>query len=216
VNAADAVLFDLDGVLVDSRRAFATSVNAALEAHGATPRPPQELHRYLGPPIHATFAELLGGDGPEVDACVETYRARYRRMAAEESAPFDGIPEVLEALERALPLVVATSKPKPVAERLLEELHLRHYFRGVAGPSLEARAEPKSETLVRALEYLPPGCQAPVMIGDRHHDVDAARAHGIPCIGVLWGIGGEAELLAAHADVLAGSPSDLPDLLLPR
>jgi phosphoglycolate phosphatase len=216
VSVPDAVLFDLDGVLVDSRRAFAASVNAALEAHGARPRPPAELHRFLGPPIHETFAELLGTDGPVADACVETYRSRYRRMAAAESAPFAGIPEALEVLERALPLVVATSKPQPMAEQLLAELDLRHYFRGVAGPALDARAEPKSVTIVRALEYLPSGCEEPVMIGDRHHDVDAARAHGIPCIGALWGIGGEEELLAARADVLAEAPSDLPGLLLPR
>ncbi len=57
---ADAVIFDLDGVLADSRIAFARCVNAALVAAGVPERPAADLHRYLGPPLHATFVELTG------------------------------------------------------------------------------------------------------------------------------------------------------------
>jgi phosphoglycolate phosphatase len=212
----DAVVFDLDGVLVDSRTAFANSVNAALQEFGREPRAPEDLHKYLGPPVHETFEELLGNRGPVVDEAVEAYRRRYRRMASSESKPFDGIPEVLEQLERVLPLVVATSKPQEIAGQLLEELHLRHYFRAVIGPALTARHEPKTETLERALEELPNECLVPVMVGDRYFDVQAAHAHDIACIGVLWGIGGENELLGARADVLVERPDELLDLLTPR
>src|SRR3954470_6218572 len=72
---ADAVLFDLDGVLVDSRTAFARSVNAALVEHGLPERADDELHSHLGPPLHRTFA-ALGGAGDQVDALVMSYRAR--------------------------------------------------------------------------------------------------------------------------------------------
>lgn len=215
-NEPDAVIFDLDGVLVDSRHAFAASVNAALVGLGRQPRPPESLWQYLGPPTHETFAELLGNRGPVVDEAVEAYRRRYRRMAATESKPFDGIPEALEFLERRLPLLVATSKPQEIAGQLLEDLDLRHYFRAVIGPSLTARDEPKSETLARALDLLPEGCETPVMIGDRYFDVYAAHAHDVACIGALWGIGGEDELLAAKVDVLVEKPGDLIDLLAPR
>ncbi len=56
----DAVLFDLDGVLVDSRVSFARSVNSALTSQGLPPRPEHELHQYLGPPLHRTFRALVG------------------------------------------------------------------------------------------------------------------------------------------------------------
>ena len=130
--------------------------------------------------------------------------------------PFKRIPETLETLERRLPLLDATSKSQEIAGQLLEDLHLRHYFRAVCGPGLDARHEPKRITLGRALEQLPLECEAPVMIGDRYHDVVAAHAHDIPCIGALWGIGGEDELLGAKAEVLVEAPGDLVDLLSPR
>lgn len=212
MTAAGAVLFDLDGVLVDSRHAFATSVNAALAAHGREARAPEDLVRFLGPPIHGTFEELLGERGPAVDACVEAYRARYREHAAAESTVFDGIPEALEALA-PLPLAVATTKPQPVAEALLEALDVRRFFLGIAGPSLDARAETKAVTMSRALELLPTGAEPVVMVGDRRYDVEGARAHGLRCIGVLWGAGTEAELREAGADALATTPGELPALL---
>ena len=83
---ADALLFDLDGVLVDSRMAFARSVNAALAEHGLPERADDELHRYLGPPLHRTFASLGAVDG-QVDALVMSYRARYRATMSQQGDP---------------------------------------------------------------------------------------------------------------------------------
>lgn|SRR4051812_13031200 len=210
--SADAVLFDLDGVLVDSRTAFARSVNAALAEHGLAQRADDELHRHLGPPLHRTFATLGAADDEQVDALVLSYRARYRTTMADESTVFDGIPEALDALAGTVPLVVATSKSQVLAESLLDQLGLREYFGAVHGPSLQARDEAKSLTIARALEGLP-GARRPVMVGDRKFDVLGARAHELPCIGVLWGIGGERELREAGAAVLASEPSELVDLL---
>src|SRR5690349_6111339 len=159
---ADALLFDLDGVLVDSRMAFARSVNAALAEHGLPERADDELHRYLGPPLHRTFASLGAVDG-QVDALVMSYRARYRATMADESAVFDGIPEALDVLAGAMPMVVATSKSQALAEPLLEQLGLRDFFGAVHGPSLQARDESKSLTIARALEGLP-HARRPVMV----------------------------------------------------
>jgi phosphoglycolate phosphatase len=208
---ADAVLFDLDGVLVDSRVAFARSINAALSEHGLPERPAADLHAYLGPPLHRTFAALGGGE-EQVDALVLSYRARYRSAMAAESAVFDGIPEALAALAAAMPLVVATSKSRALAEPLLEQLGLRAYFRAVHGPSLQARDEAKSLTIARALQGLP-HARRPVMVGDRKFDVLGARAHELPCVGVLWGIGTERELREAGAAALVRDPSELVSLL---
>jgi phosphoglycolate phosphatase len=208
---ADAVLFDLDGVLVDSRTAFARSINAALVEHGLPERADDELHTYLGPPLHRTF-EALGGVDDQVDALVLSYRARYRTTMADESAVFAGIPEALEALAEVMPLVVATSKSQALAEPLLEQLGLRDRFQAVHGPSLQARDEAKSLTIARALEGLT-HARRPVMVGDRKFDVLGARAHELPCVGVLWGIGSERELRDAGAAALAREPSELVDLL---
>jgi phosphoglycolate phosphatase len=214
LSGTDAVLFDLDGVLVDSRTAFARSTNAALAQHGLPERPAAELHPYLGPPLHRTFAKLAAeaGAGEDVvEGLVLSYRARYRATAVAESTVFPGTAEALEHLAAGMPLVVATSKSQALAEPLLEELGLRQYFQAVYGPSIQARDEAKSLTIARALEGLP-HARRPVMVGDRKFDVLGARAHDLPCVGVLWGIGSERELREAGAIVLIEEPADLPEL----
>lgn len=211
LGEADAVVFDLDGVLVDSRVAFVASVNAALREHGLEERPAEELHVHLGPPLHRTM-ELYARDAAQADALVVSYRARYRATMAAESEVFAGIPEALAALGETLPLVVATSKAQALAEPLLEVLGLRGRFAAVHGPRLQARDEAKSLTIARALEGLP-HARRPVMVGDRKFDVLGARAHDMPCVGVLWGIGSERELREAGAAALAQRPADLVEIL---
>jgi phosphoglycolate phosphatase len=190
---------------VDSRRAFARSVNHALELHGVPPRPAAELHPFLGPPLHATFAQLAGDE--LADACVEAYRVRYRAQGAAETDVVAGLAGVLDELDEEL--IVVTSKPAALAEPLLGALGLRDRFAAVFGPSLDDRDEPKATTLARAIERFAPRA----LIGDRSFDVRAAHAHGIRAIGVLWGIGSEAELRDAGADAIAATPADLPALL---
>jgi phosphoglycolate phosphatase len=211
LSGADAVLFDLDGVLVDSRTAFVRSINAALAEHGLPEQPANDLLIHLGPPLHRTMA-LFAGSDEQADALVVSYRARYRQTMAQESEVFAGIPEALAALAETRPLVVATSKAQALAEPLLEQLGLRDRFAAVHGPQLQARDESKSLTIARALEGLP-HARRPVMVGDRKFDVLGARAHEVPCVGVLWGIGGERELLDAGAAALVHEPGELVDLL---
>jgi phosphoglycolate phosphatase len=207
----DAVLFDLDGVLVDSRAPFARSVNSALTSHGLTPRPEHELHQYLGPPLHLTFRALVGEESL-VQPCVDSYRARYRELAASETTVFPGIREILDGLVNQLPLVVATSKPHALAEPLLDALNLRGFFAAVVGPELDSENEQKAVTVGRAMQELSPKAR-PVMVGDRKHDIAAAHEHDIRAIGVLWGIGSEVELRTAGADAIARTPVELKALL---
>jgi phosphoglycolate phosphatase len=209
----DAVLFDLDGVLVDSRVPFARSVNSALAAQGLPHRPERELHPYLGPPLHRTFQALVGEESL-VQPCVDSYRARYRELAASETTVFPGIREILDGFSERLPLVIATPKPRALAEPLLESLDLRRYFAAVVGPELDSENEQKAVTIARATREFPPNAH-PVMVGDRKHDITAAHEHDIAAIGVLWGIGSEEELLNAGADKLARTPVDLATLLAP-
>ena len=206
---ARAILFDLDGVLLDSRAPFARSINASLAEHGFATRPEEDLHRFLGPPVHETFETLLADDADAdlVQSCVDEYRRRYRAVAP-ETPIFDGAHAMLDDLGADHPLAVATTKPLPVTEELLATLGLRDRFAVVEAPSLEATHEPKHVTVGRVLERLP----GSVFLGDRSADMEAARIHGLRGIGALWGIGTEEELRAAGADAVAGHPADVPEL----
>src|SRR5262249_43459768 len=152
--------------------------------------------------------ELLGvaHDAPVVDACIDAYRERYRTASLTETTVAPGLPEALAALEGRRK-AVATSKPLALTEPLLEAMGLREHFEVVAGPDLAARAEGKTETLGRALHALGP--TRAVMVGDRSFDILAAHAHGLPAIGVTWGIGTREELVEAGADRLIEAPGEL-------
>jgi phosphoglycolate phosphatase len=204
------VIFDLDGVLVDSRAVFLSCMNYAFDKLGLPQRVPEELLPYIGPPFAYGFGELLGvpPDAPIVAACIDGYRERYETASLTETTVEPGIPEALAALHGHR-LAVATSKPRAFAVPILEAMGLLAHFEVVAGPELTARAEGKTETLGRALQQLGP--TRAVMVGDRSFDILAARAHGLPSIGVTWGIGTQAELEDAGADRLIATPKELAE-----
>ena len=102
-------------------------------------------------------------------------------------------------------LAVATSKPRAFAVPLLETLGLSRHFVWIAGPELDSTMEPKAETVRVALSHV--GGPPAVMIGDRSHDIEGARANGIPVVAVAWGIGDADEL--AGADAYVASPREL-------
>jgi phosphoglycolate phosphatase len=203
-----AVIFDLDGVLVDSRVAISGAMNHALAAIGFPPRPAAELYRFIGPPLAIGFAELTG-QPPHSDAvvaCVASYRERYAVSSLTETEVFAGIPEALDQLAQDHRLAVATSKALVLAEPLLAALDLRDRFDVVVGTDTSARVEDKAATIGRALAALQAEREA-VMVGDRSFDVVGAHAHRLPAVGVTWGIGSLEELVAA--DALVEHPADL-------
>ena len=209
------VLFDLDGVLADSRAAIAGCINHALAAAGRPVRPEPELHRFIGPPLPLAFAELLAApaDSAAVAGCVASYRERYATASLTDTVVTPGIADALARLSRRHPLGVATSKPRAFAEPLLDALGLRRWFAAVAGPDLSTPVEDKTTTVGAALRAL--GATSGAMVGDRSFDMVAARAHGLRAVGVTWGIGSASELTAAGADMLIAAPAELPAALSP-
>jgi phosphoglycolate phosphatase len=207
----DAVLFDFDGVIIDSRAAVRSAINQALSAHGLPTRPAPTLDRFIGPPILGAFAELTGTaeSSAAVAALAETYHQRYAEVYLDLTSLEAGIEPVLRAL--TVPVALATAKQIEFVDPLLAHLGISDCFEAVFAPTLERLQEAKPETVARALRFL--GASAPVMIGDRSYDIDAARANGIRSVGVSWGIGDQAELEQAGADVIVNSPGELQRLL---
>ena len=203
-----AVLFDLDGVLIDSRVAIVRCIEHGLREQGVAVPPAAELERFIGPPLVDAFAELAGPD--LAAACLASYRERYVHSSLEETAAVPGAREALAEIAARVPVAVATTKPRAFAEPLCERLGLAEHLRAIAGPELNAPEEVKTVTVARALAALgfAPGADVP-LVGDRSHDAEAAAANGIPCVGVRWGIGDEAELRAAGASPNVDRPPDL-------
>lgn len=211
-----AVLFDLDGTLVDSAPGITSAVNATLRGLGEAEVPPAELATSIGPPLHETFGRLLAHRAPssdELDVIVADYRARYAVGMVEGSIPYPGIRELLDALvDAGRPLAVATAKAQPLAQALLEGLGLADRFDAICGPVPPAR-DTKADTVREALGKLGPRAQGAVMVGDRRHDVEGARANGLPAIGLLFGFGTRDELTAAGAAAVVSDTTELAALL---
>lgn len=214
------VCFDLDGCLVDSSVAIATSINAALDDLGLPEEAEARLYRFIGPPLESAFGELLaslGGDVSLTPMLVERYRKHYRIASRELTLIFAGIEPMLHELSRRAHLAVVTTKPQPYADNIILGLGLARYFQaGVFGPALDAPQEAKEITLARALRSMQvmPELQADcAMIGDRAHDVAAGKTLGMITVGVTWGIGSRSELTEAGADHLVTTPRALVDLV---
>lgn len=202
------VAFDLDGCLVESRAAILPSMRVALEAHGLPPFDDQQLAFLIGPPLQQGITELLvatGADPSLAPSIVAAYRADYRVHMLERTPLQPGVADVVRGVERAC---VVTSKPAELATPIVEHLGLLDALDFVEGPSLGLEVEAKVVTLGRALDRLP---SIEVMVGDRHHDVDAGREHGLRTVGVLWGMGSAEEL--AEADVVVATPAELAAVL---
>lgn len=209
------VLLDLDGCLLDSREPILRSINGALRTVGLSTITALDLEPMIGPPLQEAVADILAerqADPGLVAPIVAAYRDRYRTLAVELAATVPGMDEVVADLAGRFTLGIVTAKPVAFSEPILETLRLRDLFAVVAGPDL-ASPEPKRETLARALTELDVPADGSVMVGDRRHDVAAARAHGVVAVGVTWGHGTADELHSAGADHIVDDPAELPAVI---
>jgi len=209
------VLLDLDGTIADSRPGIEACFRFMLTELGHDPGVIADLSWAVGPPIAVSIGTLLGqyGDG-RVELGLTTYRARYSAAGLYDCAIYPGVRDMLEALTAAgRTLCVATSKRRDFAERVVDFLGLRGYLPTVYGALPGGGLDDKKDMIAELLrvEGYDPG--ATIMVGDRMHDIRAARANGLRSVGALWGYGGETELREAGADWLAAIPAEVVGLV---
>ena len=209
------VLLDLDGTIADSRPGIEACFRFMLAELGHDPGMVDDLSWAVGPPIGVSIGTLLERYGDaRVELGLATYRARYSAAGIYDCAAYPGIREMLAALQAAgRTLCVATSKRRDFAERVVDFLGLREFLPTVYGALPGGGLDDKKDmlaVLLRAERCDPAGT---VMVGDRMHDIRAARANGLRSVGALWGYGGEAELREAGADWLAAAPADVAGLV---
>lgn len=190
----ELVIFDLDGTLTDSAEGIVASFLHALGEVGAeiagSVDEAELARRVVGPPMHHTLQSM--GLGDLADAAITAYRADYLSRGWSMNRVFDGIPELLADLQRAgVRMAVATSKAEPTARLILEHFGLDGHFDVIAGASPDGVRASKSDVLTHARNQLGPLPERVLMVGDRSHDVEGARAHDIDTVIVEWGYGAD-------------------------
>lgn len=215
VNALkrSAVLLDLDGTLTDPFPGIAASIEYALARLDLPSPGVDRLREWVGPPLLESFTAYFETMGCAADAraAVTFYRERYSETGLYENAVYEGVPAALERLGRnGHRRLLATAKPRVFAQRIIRHFGLEASLDGCFGSELDGTRADKVDLLQYIVEQAglhAPGC---AMVGDRHHDMQAACHHGMRAIGVAWGFGTREELLGAGAEVILDSPGALP------
>lgn len=203
------ICFDLDGTLTDPKPGITRSIQHALRSLGRVVPTEDELTWCIGPPLIQSLERLVG-DRTVAERALVLYRERFGVVGLFENRVYDGIPEALQHLSGAgHRLLVATSKPRVYAERIVEHFGLGRHFAVVHGSELDGTRVEKTDLLAWIVEREGLDPATTVMIGDRSHDIVGARRNGLKTLGVLYGYGSRSELEAAGADGLCASPQGL-------
>ena len=215
-NRAFLILFDMDGVILDSAAAITGSLRFALEQNGQVGFAEVNLTEFVGPPLAVMIDALLPDSSHELrQQCAVDYRTHNNLNGPNLTTVYLGLREVLIELAKKFELRVATSKLESAAELVLKAKALDHLFKGIHGSSPDG-ADSKTDVMNRALEAAKktnPTVAPLAMIGDRKHDIEGAKNLGIESIGVNWGYAPDGELEGAGANHLVSSPQQMLSLI---
>ncbi|MBQ5602626.1 MAG: HAD hydrolase-like protein [Clostridia bacterium] len=210
------VLFDLDGTITEPFEGITKAVQYSLRKFGIEVDDLNELRSFIGPPLFESFRNFYGMSKEESVKAVEYYREYYVPTGIYECSVYPGVEEMLKKLsESPCKVILATSKPEPMAITVLSHFGLDKYFDLICGATLDESRTKKELVVAYALENTNvQDKSSAIMIGDRKFDVEGAAACGISTIGVTYGHGGLKELEEAGAIMTFDDAFSLTDYLL--
>lgn len=215
VTGRGLVLFDFDGTLANTVPAITATARTVLLRHGLTDADLGDLRRLVGPPFPQAYSLVYGFSESEAAQITQEYREIYHGLGPAGWPLFDGVRELLCDLRAAgRRLAVASSKRTEMVAAALADDGVADLFDVALGKPSDENVQ-KADTIRRALAEFDATPDDAVMVGDRHHDVEAARACGVPCVGVSYGGTGDlAEFSEAGACAVASNVGELRRLLL--
>ena len=202
-----AILFDLDGTLLDTLGDLHVATNHVLTRFGYPTRTMQEVCRFVGNGAGLLIRRAIP-EGEAVEPVLAAFQEYYAAHCNILTRPYDGILQMLDALQDHYPMAVVSNKP----DRAVKEL-AKIYFPTLfaQGETATCRRKPQPDIVYAAMQAL--GAQQGILVGDSDVDIETAKNAGIPCISVTWGFRPEEELLAAGAQYICRHPSQIPEMI---
>ena len=201
-----AILFDLDGTLLNPLEDLTAATNATLCHFGCPQRSMEEVRNFVGNGAERLIRLALPGkdNDPEVSEVLSWYKDFYAAHSQIKTRPYDGILEALQAVKEAFPVAVVSNKPDNATKLLCKQ-----YFGDVfaLGESSRCPRKPAPDMVRQAMAAI--GADSCIYVGDSEVDVLTAKNAGVPCLSVLRGFRDRDTLLEAGAEHFCENPADL-------
>jgi phosphoglycolate phosphatase len=211
-----AVLFDLDGTLLDTLQDLADSANAALRQLGFTEHPTEDYKCFVGNGSEELVKRALPQselNAETIAECLKLNHSEYQRRWAVHTRPYNGIKEMLDELrKRNVPITVLSNKPHEFAFRMVKEIFGDYDFVLVRGATenVPIKPDPTAALQIAGQMKIPPAQF--VYVGDSGTDMQTAAAAGMYAVGALWGFRTKEELVKAGAERLIERPWEIVTL----
>ena len=211
-----AVLFDMDGTVLDTVGDLTDAINVSLEKFGFPPRNTEEVKSFLGKgPAHfVNCAVPEGTDAATKQQVLAFYEPYYDSHCQIKTAPYPGIMELLKTLQaRGIKLAVISNKQEPAVKALAEQ-HFAGLLELAVGTSARIRCKPDPSAVLAAMEELGVEKEETLYVGDMDVDLNTARNAGIDCVVVAWGFMGRKKLEALGAEHIVDNTEQLLEFIL--
>lgn len=206
-----AILFDLDGTLLNTLEDLHNATNHTLAHFGCPLRSLEEIRSFVGNGAANQIRLSLPADGnhPPLEEVLEYYQDYYNRTSADgTAAPYPGVMDALKVLGERYLLAIVSNKPDPAVKKLCAKYFPGIYARGVSEDCPRKPAPDMVHLTMKAL-----GADRCVFVGDSEVDVATAKNAGVPCITVLWGFRDRQTLETAGAEIFCDNAARLPALV---
>lgn len=206
-----AIIFDLDGTLLDTLADLAEGTNYALRVNGFPERTIDEIRRFVGNGARKLIERAVP-DG-QIEAALEKVRQDfdiyYKVHCKDHTGPYPGIMEMLQELvQQGYSLGVVSNKPDFAVQELIPE-YFPDIFASVSGERQGVAKKPAPDLIREAMKNLQADSSNAVYVGDSEVDLEAAANAGIPCISVAWGFKGRRFLEEQHAGTIIEVPAEV-------
>jgi phosphoglycolate phosphatase len=210
-KTVDVLVFDFDGVLVDTGQDIASAMNYVLRYFGLTELPPEVIISYIGRGAGKLVQDSLGEAHVNLlDQALPMFLQRYSEFYLLDTCLYPGVREVLDFYQQeGKMLAIATQKPEPITHAILKGLEINSYIAMVVGPESITHRKPHPESILKILQATQTDPKRLIMVGDMATDIQTGKAAGTLTCAVTYGLGQRADLEAAKPDYMIDGIEEL-------